>query len=381
MKKVIIGMSGGVDSAVSAYLLKQQGYEVVGLFMRNWDSLINNDILGNEDISQDICPQEKDYLDAKQVADLLDIKLERVDFIKEYWDYVFKNFIDEYSKGRTPNPDILCNKFIKFDLMLNYALDKLGGDYLATGHYAKIIDGQLHKSDDKTKDQSYFLSQLSRQQLEKVIFPLASYTKKEVRKIAKEINLNIADKKDSTGICFIGERNFAKFLENYIPSKPGKIIDITSGNIIGNHNGVMYYTFGQRKGLNLGGMDQRYFLAAKNIINQELYVAPASKEKEYLGSNKLEGIDLNLNTNNFDIKNLKAKFRYRQPDIKIYDVEIVEKKVFLKYDTEIAITPGQQVVLYENDKCIGGAIINRVFMNDKEINLFDFSLNKKVNLK
>ena len=225
-KKVIIGMSGGVDSAVAAYLLKKQGYQVVGLFMRNWDSIANNDILGNEKINQEICPQEQDYLDAKEAAKLIGIKLERVDFIQEYWNDVFENFLHEYKNGRTPNPDILCNKYVKFDRMLNYALNQLKGDYLATGHYAKIKNNKLYKADDLEKDQSYFLAQLNKKQLENVLFPLAQYNKKDIRKIANEINLKIANKKDSTGICFIGERNFAKFLQNYIPTQPGNIIDI-----------------------------------------------------------------------------------------------------------------------------------------------------------
>lgn len=373
-KRVIVGMSGGVDSAVSAYLLKQQGYDVVGLFMRNWDSFANNDILGNENISQDICPQEQDYLDALESAKIIGIELKRVDFVKEYWDYVFKNFIEEYSKGRTPNPDILCNKFIKFDKMLNYALNELKADYVATGHYAKLIDGQLYKANDLDKDQSYFLAQLSKEQLAKVLFPLANYSKNEIREIANEINLNVANKKDSTGICFIGERNFDKFLQNYIPSQPGKIIDIVSGKTIGSHAGIMYYTIGQRKGLNLGGMKEPYFLAAKNIEKKEIYVAPLSLEKEYLYSNKLEADNLNLNTKDFNINNLSAKFRYRQKDNEIHNVKIdyQNNKISVEFEQQLAITPGQQIVLYENDKCIGGATINKIYNDNIEIDLLHY---------
>lgn len=375
-KKVIIGMSGGVDSAVAAYILKQQGYDVVGLFMRNWDSMTNNDILGNQKISQDICPQEQDYKDAVEAAKIIGIELKRVDFIKEYWDYVFENFIDEYSKGRTPNPDILCNKYIKFDKMLNYAMNELKADYLATGHYAKLQNGQLYKAEDLNKDQSYFLSQLSFDQLKNVIFPLSTYTKDQVRKIAKEINLNVAEKKDSTGICFIGERDFDKFLQNYIPAKPGKIIDIETGKEIGKHHGVMYYTIGQRKGLNLGGMKERYFLAFKNIKEKKLFAAPLTKEREYLYSNKLKAINLNLNTNDFNINNLVAKFRYRQDDKKIFNVIIDQKNktIEVEFEKELAITPGQQLVLYENKKCIGGAEIDKVFLDGKELNLFDYKM-------
>ena len=379
-KKVVIGMSGGVDSAVAAYLLKQQGYDVVGLFMRNWDSMTNNDILGNDNISQNICPQEQDYQDALEAAKIIGIELKRVDFIQEYWDFVFQNFIEEYSKGRTPNPDILCNKYIKFDKMLNYAINNLDADYLATGHYAKLIDGQLYKADDEEKDQSYFLSQLSREQLSKVIFPLSSYTKKEIREIAKKIKLNVAEKKDSTGICFIGERDFDKFLQNYIPARPGKIIDIETGKEIGKHYGVMYYTIGQRKGLNLGGMSQPYFLAAKNIEKKEIYAAPLDKEKEYLYSNKLKASQLNLNTNNFDVNNLSAKFRYRQKDNKIFNVNIDKdnKTIEVEFDEQLAITPGQQIVLYENDKCIGGAVIDKIYQNNKEINLFNYEVKNEI---
>lgn len=375
-KKVVIGMSGGVDSAVAAYILKKQGYDVVGLFMRNWDSMANNDILGNQKISQDICPQEQDYKDALEAAKIIGIELKRVDFIKEYWDYVFENFIDEYSKGRTPNPDILCNKYIKFDKMLNYAMNELKADYLATGHYAKLQDGQLYKADDLNKDQSYFLSQLSSEQLKNVIFPLSAYTKDQVRKIAKEIKLNVAEKKDSTGICFIGERDFDQFLQNYISAKPGEIIDLETGKVIGRHHGVMYYTIGQRKGLNLGGMKERYFLAFKNIKEKKLFAAPLTKEKEYLYSNKLKATNLNLNTKDFNINNLVAKFRYRQEDRKIFNVIIdyVNKTIEVEFDKELAITPGQQLVLYENKKCIGGAEIDKVFLDGKELNLFDYKM-------
>ncbi|MBD5423448.1 MAG: tRNA 2-thiouridine(34) synthase MnmA [Mycoplasma sp.] len=375
-KRVIVGMSGGVDSAISAYLLKKEGYDVVGLFMRNWDSMLNNDILGNENIDQNICPQEKDYQDALEASKIIGIELKRIDFIQEYWDYVFENFIQEYAKGRTPNPDILCNKFIKFDKMLNHALNELNGDYLATGHYAKLIDGKLYKADDKEKDQSYFLAQLTPEQLKNTLFPLSKYKKTQIREIAKKINLNIANKKDSTGICFIGERDFDKFLQNYIPAKPGKIIDIETGKEIGKHYGVMYYTIGQRKGLNLGGMKEPYFLAAKNIKNKELFAAPLSKEKHYLSSNKLIGIDLNLNTNDFDINNLHAKFRYRQNDQKIFNVNIDydKKTIMVEYDSQLAVTPGQHIVIYDNEKCIGGATIDKIFLNDNELDLLNYKI-------
>ena len=214
MPKVVVGMSGGVDSSVAAILLQKQGYEVIGLFMRNWDSTINNDYLGNPNDLNDICPQEKDYNDALKVCNKLGIPLKRVDFVKEYWDYVFTYFLNELKKGRTPNPDVMCNKYIKFDMFAKEAF-KLGADYIATGHYARLINGKLYKGLDENKDQTYFLSQVSKKQLEKVLFPVGELQKSEVRKIAHEYDLITADKKDSTGICFIGERNFKKFLENY----------------------------------------------------------------------------------------------------------------------------------------------------------------------
>ena len=218
MTKVMIGLSGGVDSAVAAYLLKKQGYEVVGGFMRNWDAIANGDFLGNPTLNDSCCPQEKDYEDAKEVAKILGIELLRIDFIKEYWDYVFSYFLEEYNKGRTPNPDIFCNKYIKFDAFLKFAKSQ-GCDYIATGHYAKRVDKEngvveLHKAYDLNKDQTYFLSQINNDQIASCLFPLGDIDKPKVREIAKELNLNVADKKDSTGVCFIGERNFKEFLKN-----------------------------------------------------------------------------------------------------------------------------------------------------------------------
>lgn len=366
-KRVVIGLSGGVDSSVAAYLLKQWGYEVVGLFMRNWDSMLNNDILGNEDINQSICPQEQDYLDAIEVAKKLDIELHRVDFIKEYWDNVFQNFIEEYKKGRTPNPDILCNKYIKFNAFANHAFNNLNADFIAMGHYAKVENGHLYRAKDVNKDQTYFLSQLTHEQLNKVIMPLAELNKEEVREIAKNVGLITANKKDSTGICFIGERNFVKFLQNYIPAQPGDTIDIITGKKVGTHDGCYYYTIGQRKGLNLGGMKEPYYVCGHNVHKNILYVAPASHE-EFLNSNNLIASNLNLNNNDFNYENLSAKFRYRQNDIKVRIKMLENNCVRVYYDEgSQAVTPGQQVVLYDGDKCIGGGIIEEIFYNDKKL--------------
>ncbi|MGX9373078.1 tRNA 2-thiouridine(34) synthase MnmA [Mycoplasma sp. 3398] len=366
-KKVILGMSGGVDSSVCAYLLLKQGYDVEGLFMRNWDSFLNNDFLGNEDISQNICPQEQDYQDAKDVANQLNIKLHRVDFVKEYWDNVFKYLINEYEIGRTPNPDIFCNKFIKFKAFSDYAFNELKADYIAMGHYAYTNDGELFRAFDQTKDQSYFLAQLNNEQLKKVIFPLANITKNEVRTIAKKLNLKTAFKKDSTGICFIGERRFTKFLENYIPAQPGDIIDIATSNKVGEHNGAMYYTIGQRKGLNLGGFKKPYFVVGHNIKKRIIYVANED-HKEYLLSDKIIAKDWNLIAKTYNQENLSAKFRYRQEDIKCKIQLLDNNEIAIMYNETEAITPGQQVVIYDGQKVVGAAIIDRIFYKQKQKN-------------
>ncbi|VEU75366.1 tRNA-specific 2-thiouridylase mnmA [Mycoplasmopsis maculosa] len=365
-KKVILGMSGGVDSSVSAYFLKKQGYEVEGLFMRNWDSLMNNDFLGNENIRQDVCSQELDYQDAQKVADKLGIKLHRVDFIKEYWDDVFENFIEEYKKGRTPNPDILCNKFIKFKAFSDHAFQKLGADYIAMGHYASVKDGHLYRAKDENKDQTYFLAQLTHKQLENVIMPLENFEdKSEVRKIAAEQGLITADKKDSTGICFIGERRFTKFLQNYIPAQPGKIVSIVDNKVVGGHDGCYFYTIGQRKGLNLGGMNESHYVCGHDVQKNIIYVAPSS-DMSYLTSDKLLASNINFNNEEYNENNLTAKFRYRQKDIKV-KIELLENnEMFVYYPTEAqAVTPGQQVVIYDGEKCIGGGIIEKVYYKDK----------------
>ncbi|MBZ4203490.1 tRNA 2-thiouridine(34) synthase MnmA [Mycoplasma tauri] len=365
-EKVILGMSGGVDSSVCAYLLLQKGYDVEGLFMRNWDSMLNNDFLGNENISQEICSQEQDYLDALMVAKKLGIKLHKINFVNEYWNDVFTYFIDEYKKGRTPNPDILCNKFIKFQAFSNYAFNELKGDYIAMGHYAKVIDGKLYRASDLNKDQSYFLAQLTTEQLKKVIFPLAEIkTKDEVRKIANDLNLATANKKDSTGICFIGERKFTKFLQNYIPMKPGDIVDITNNKKIGTHEGCFYFTIGQRKGLNLGGQSEAYYMCGKDVYKNIVYVAPSS-DRSYLMSDSLIATDVTFNHDNYDLNNLSAKFRYRQKDIKI-KLEFLTKDTIKIYypDESEAVTPGQQVVIYDGEKCVGGGTIDKIFYKNE----------------
>lgn len=374
-KKVMIGLSGGVDSAVAAYLLIQQGYEVAGGFMRNWDSQVNNDVLGNPTINDDVCPQEKDYQDAKKVADKLGIPLYRIDFIKEYWDYVFSYFLDEYKKGRTPNPDIFCNKYIKFETFRKFAFDN-GFDMIAMGHYAKKIEKDgifyLKKSYDRNKDQTYFLSQINYEQLKDCLFPLGDIDKTEVRRIANELDLVVADKKDSTGVCFIGERNFKQFLNNYLPSKKGDIVDVNSHKVVGHHDGVLYYTIGQRKGLGIGGIKgidpKSWFVVAKDVKNNILYVSQGD-DNEYLLSDRalisnINWINMPKPTNSMHVG---CKFRYRQQDnfvtLKFIDDDIVE----LIYDEPIkSVTPGQAAVFYDGDVMLGGGIIDRVFYKGKE---------------
>ncbi len=358
MKKVVVGMSGGVDSSVAAILLKNQGYEVIGLFMRNWDSTINNDFLGNPNDLNDICPQEKDYNDALKVCEKIGIPLKRVDFVKEYWDYVFTYFLDELKKGRTPNPDIMCNKYIKFDMFLKEAI-KLGADYIATGHYAKIKDGKLYRGDDENKDQSYFLSQVTKKQFEKVLFPVGELNKTEVRKIAHEYDLITADKKDSTGICFIGERNFKKFLENYLPNNPGNIVNIDTNEVLGKHIGLMYYTVGQRRGLNIGGSKERLFVCKKDLEKNILYVAMGDENKYLLSySAIIEAVNLLDELP----KKCTAKFRYRQKDNEVYTEILENGNVLVKYPQGIkAVTEGQACVFYNKEECLGGGIIKEVF--------------------
>ena len=364
MEKVVIGISGGVDSSVAALLLKQQGYDVIGLFMRNWDSSINNDFLGNPNLNNNICPQEEDYNDAKKVCDKLGIPLHRVDFIKEYWDYVFTYFLDELKKGRTPNPDIMCNKYIKFDLFIKEA-KRLGASYIATGHYARIKDGYLLRAVDTNKDQTYFLSELSKEQLENVLFPIGELNKDEVRRLAKENNLITYNKKDSTGICFIGERNFKKFLENYLPNQKGDIIDIDTKKKVGEHVGLMYYTIGQRKGLNIGGYKDKMFVIEKNLDKNILYVS-FGEDNKYLISNSCLIDTVNFNC---DLRPIKctAKFRYRQKDYPVTLEYLDNGEIIVRYDSVKAVTPGQACVLYQDDICIGGGIIKEVRYNEEKL--------------
>ncbi len=370
MLKILVGLSGGVDSAVAAYILKQAGYDVTCCFMRNWDSALNNDTLGNNTLGNDICPQEEDYNDAKAVADKLGLKLLRSDYIEEYWDNVFKNFIDEYQKGRTPNPDILCNKYIKFDYFLRFAKDN-GFDRIATGHYFKALETEdgirYFKAADLNKDQSYFLAQVDKAALDLCLFPLGDIDKGEVRNIAHELDLPIADKKDSTGICFIGERNFREFLKNYIPMKPGKIIDIDTLEVIGDHEGVYYYTIGQRKGFGVGGNRGPYFCVGKDVVKNELYLTSIQNE-DYLYSDSALITDINW-ISSFNSKDIQCKFRYRQADNDVHIEKIDDNSAMLNYPQKIkSVTPGQQAVFYLNGELLGGGVIETVYRDGIDVN-------------
>ena len=357
-------MSGGVDSSVAAILLQKQGYDVIGLFMRNWDSLADGELNGAPTTDEGICPQEVDYNDAKKVCDKLGIPLHRKDFVKEYWDYVFTYFLDELKKGRTPNPDIMCNKYIKFDMFYKEAI-KLGADFIATGHYARVKDGKLMRATDDNKDQTYFLSQVDKEKFKNVLFPIGDMIKPDVRKIAKEYDLITKDKKDSTGICFIGERNFSNFLKNYLPNKPGDVIDIVTNKKIGEHIGLMHYTIGQRRGLNIGGTENRMFVVGKDLNKNILYVE--SGNDEYLISTSCIIDTLNFLSDDIP-RNCTAKFRYRQKDTNVELEFINDKEILVKYPQGVkAVTPGQACVLYDNDICLGGGIIKEVRKNDKKL--------------
>ena len=361
--RVVVGMSGGVDSSVTALLLKQQGYDVIGIFMKNWDDTDENGF----------CTATEDYKDVAAVAAQIGIPYYSINFEKEYWDKVFTYFLDEYKRDRTPNPDVMCNKEIKFKAFLDYALE-LGADYVATGHYAQVerdAKGKVHmlRGLDNNKDQTYFLNQLSQDQLQRVMFPLGHLEKPEVRHIAEEAGLATAKKKDSTGICFIGEKNFKEFLGNYLPAQPGKMI-AEDGTVMGDHMGLMYYTIGQRKGLGIGGggeSDQPWFVVGKDQAKNVLYVGQGFHNDklyaDYLMASDLSFVDDEFTATSFDCT---AKFRYRQKDTQVH-VDINEDgtaKITFAEPVR-AITPGQAVVFYDGPECLGGGTIDAAFKNSE----------------
>lgn len=357
---VVIGMSGGVDSSVAALLLKEQGYNVIGIFMKNWDEQDENGA----------CTATDDYEDVRRVCDQIGIPYYTVNFVKEYWDRVFTYFLEEYKKGRTPNPDVMCNKEIKFKAFLDYAL-KIGADYIATGHYAQVdnVDGEyrLLRGLDSNKDQTYFLCQLGQYALSKTMFPVGHLKKPELREIAAKAGLKTASKKDSTGICFIGERNFHNFLSNYLPSQPGPIKTL-DGEVIGKHDGLMYYTLGQRKGLGIGGgvgNGEPWFVVDKDLKKNILYVVQGETHPAIF-SYGLEASELNWISENKPTGTFKctAKFRYRQPDQGVTVIMKENNRCTVIFDEpQRAVTPGQAVVFYQEEVCLGGGIIDSIYKN------------------
>ena len=349
--RIVVGMSGGVDSAVSAALLKQQGFDVIGVFMNNWE----------EDSGEGVCTAESDWADVRATCDVIGIPYYAVNFSKEYKDRVFHHFLNEYARGRTPNPDVLCNREIKFKSFLEFAL-QLGADKIATGHFVRTDEsGRLYKGIDPGKEQSYFLYMLRSDQLRRSVFPVGGMLKSQVREVASSMKLPVNTKKDSTGICFIGERNFTSFLKGYLPAQPG-VMRSEQGEVLGEHQGLMYYTLGQRKGLGIGGRGdgRSYFVVDKDLARNELIVAQGEDHPLlYSRAAELEEltwVDAPPCPEGQEIR-LTAKFRYRQPDQPISLVWLGEK-ARLRFDLpQRAITPGQSAVLYRGDECLGGGII------------------------
>lgn len=348
VKNVIVGLSGGVDSAVAAYLLKRDGYAVTGLFMHNWE----------EDGE---CPAASDWRDVKSVSEKIGIECYSVNFAKEYMNGVFEHFLREYRAYRTPNPDVLCNRVVKFGAFRDYCA-ALGAEYIATGHYCRRNGDMLLKAADGNKDQTYFLNQVKSEQLSNVLFPLGGLKKPEVRAIAAELGLSVAQKKDSTGVCFIGERRFKKFLAEFLPAQQGDIVDIT-GKVVGRHDGLMYYTLGQRRGLGIGGVKGehgRWFVLDKDVKNNRLIVSCG--DESGLMSMALVGSEFNV-IGEFDMPDrlrCTAKTRYRQPDVAATLTVNADKTFELVFDSpQRAVTPGQYAAVYIGERCLGGGVIER----------------------
>lgn len=357
IKKVIVGMSGGVDSSIAAWLLREQGYDVEGLFMKNWE----------QDDTDTFCAAARDLDDARRVCEQLAMPLHTVNFAEAYWQRVFSHFLNEYEQGRTPNPDVLCNKEIKFNAFLNHALT-LGADYIATGHYAKLQkateEPKLLKAKDRNKDQTYFLHAVSLSAFTKTLFPLGDYLKTEVRALAKQLGFVTHAKKDSTGICFIGEKRFKNFLNEFILARPGQI-QTPQGDIIGQHDGLMFYTIGQRQGLGIGGLSQAneapWYVVDKEVKTNTLIVAQGAHPMLYAQGLICAPIHWLINPDNKLPLTCYAKTRYRQNEQACIVSPQQQEEHYVMFSTpQRAITPGQYIVFYDKNQCLGGAVIKQV---------------------
>ena len=353
-ERIVVGMSGGVDSSVAALLLKEQGYDVIGVFMKNWEEKDENGV----------CTSESDWNDVRAVCDQIDIPYYSVNFAREYWDRVFSYFLDEYRAGRTPNPDVLCNREIKFRAFLDFAL-QLGADKIATGHFVQTnAQGDLLRGVDPNKDQSYFLYMLKRAQLQRAVFPVGGMTKAQVRALAEERGLPVSTKKDSTGVCFIGERNFKKFLQEYLPAQPGDMVSM-DGQVVGKHDGLMYYTLGQRRGLGIGGCGdgRSWFVVEKDLAHNRLIVAQGEDHPMLYSTNCITtGVtwvgDAPIGPG--ETLRCDAHFRYRQADQPVEVTLEGDNLLIHSLVPQRAVTPGQSAVLYLGDQCLGGAVVDRV---------------------
>ena len=353
-ERIVVGMSGGVDSSVAALLLKEQGYDVIGVFMKNWEEQDDNGV----------CTSESDWRDVREVCDLIGIPYYSVNFAKEYWDRVFSYFLDEYRAGRTPNPDVLCNREIKFRAFLDFAM-QLGASRMATGHFVQTNpQGELLRGSDPNKDQSYFLYMLKQHQLQRAMFPVGHLTKAEVRRIAEEKGLPVSKKKDSTGVCFIGERKFKQFLQTYLPAMPGDMV-APDGQVVGRHDGLMYYTLGQRRGLGIGGCGdgRSWFVIGKDLERNRLLVAQGEDHPMLYSSGSIAGGvtwigDAPIREG--ETLQCTAKFRYRQGDQPVEATLQGDKLHIRSLVPQRAVTPGQSAVLYQGDKCLGGAVVETV---------------------
>ncbi len=353
-ERIVVGMSGGVDSSVAALLLKEQGYDVIGVFMKNWE----------EQDDSGVCTAENDWRDVREVCDIIGIPYYSVNFAKEYWDRVFSYFLSEYRAGRTPNPDVLCNREIKFRAFLDFAM-QLGASRMATGHFVQTNpQGELLRGADPNKDQSYFLYMLKQRQLQRAMFPVGHLTKADVRRIAREKGLPVSQKKDSTGVCFIGERRFKQFLQTFLPAQPGDMV-APDGQIVGRHDGLMYYTLGQRRGLGIGGCGdgRSWFVIGKDMEKNCLLVAQGEDHPMLYSTRSIGGGVTwvgDAPIQDGETMRCTAKYRYRQADQPV-EVTLQGDKLLLRSLTlQRAVTPGQSAVLYNGERCLGGAVVEAV---------------------